>query len=94
MPKKNVNLIVITVLFLLCIPLIAMQFSDDINWDMTDFLIAALLLLVTGLIIELVVRKVSNTNYKLLVIAGIIILMILTFIEIGVGVFNTPLAGN
>lgn len=94
MPKKNVILIVTIILFLLCIPLISMQFSDDVQWDIIDFIIAASILLVTGFIIEFVIRKISNSNYRLFVILAILLLMILTFIEIGVGILDSPLSGN
>ena len=94
MPKKNVILIVTIILFLLCIPLIAMQFSDGVQWDIIDFIIAASILLVTGFIIEFVIRKISNSNYRLLIILVILLLMILTFIEIGVGIFDSPISGD
>lgn len=94
MPKKNVILIVTIILFLLCIPLISMQFSDDVQWDIIDFIIAASILLVTGFIIEFVIRKISNSNYRLFIILAILLLMILTFIEIGVGILDSPLSGN
>jgi len=94
MQKKNILLIFATVIFLLCIPFIAMQFTEEINWGVTDFIIAAFLLLVSGFVIELVIRKISNSNYRLFIILAILLLMILTFIEIGVGILDSPLSGN
>ena len=37
-----------TAALLLLLPLIAMQFTDDVNWDATDFAFAAALIVGTG----------------------------------------------
>jgi hypothetical protein len=43
---------------ILCVPLVAMQFSSDVNWTSLDFLVAGCLLLATGLAIDMVLRRV------------------------------------
>ena len=52
--NKRLFGIVISVAILLLIPLIAMQFSDQVNWKLADFVIAGVLLFGTGLICEFV----------------------------------------
>ena len=42
---------------ILLIPLIAMQFTDQVAWSLSDFLIAGALLLSTGLTFVLAARK-------------------------------------
>ena len=71
-----------------------MQFSDEINWKLGDFLVAGVLLLVTGLSCDFVLRKVKNRDNRIAICAVIIILLLLIWAELAVGVFGTPLAGS
>lgn len=79
---------------LLLLPLIAMQFTAEVNWNLTDFLVAGALLFGTGLLIELALRKLQGKKYKELVIIGIVLLAVLLFMEMAVGIFGSPIAGS
>ncbi|TDE30272.1 hypothetical protein E0I61_04575 [Flavobacterium ranwuense] len=91
--KRGIG-IVLTVVFLLLIPLIAMQFTKEVNWNLADFVVAGVLLLGTGLICELVMRKVKNTNHRIILCAAILAALLLIWIELAVGLFGTPFAGS
>jgi len=71
-----------------------MQITDEVNWTITDFIIAGSLLIGTGLLSEIVMRKIKNINYKVGLIVVILIILILTWIELAVGIFGTPFGGN
>lgn len=75
------------------VPFIAMQFTSEVNWELGDFVIAGVLLLVTGLMVELVLRKTSN-KYRFPVLAAIVLLFLLVWAELAVGIFGTPFAGS
>src|SRR3954454_8523454 len=96
MGSKNKRLISIgiTVALLLLIPFIAMQFTDEVNWTLSDFIIAAVLLLGTGLMCELVIRKVKRIKYRIAICAVILAALFLIWVELAVGIFGTPLAGS
>ncbi|KAA3621704.1 MAG: hypothetical protein DWP94_09915 [Flavobacterium sp.] len=94
MKKKSVIIISIVVILILFIPLIGMQFTENIRWGPMDFLVAAVLLFGTGLILEVIVRKVNKTYYRILIVTAIIVLFLLIWAELAVGVFNTPLGGS
>jgi hypothetical protein len=49
MQNKNIIRIVLATAFILLIPLLAMQFTDEVAWDLADFVIIGTLLLGTGL---------------------------------------------
>ncbi len=49
---------------LLLLPLVAMQFSDEVNWSMADFAFAAVLLFGSLGAYELAVRKTGDTAYR------------------------------
>ena len=82
------------VAFLLSIPLIAMQFTNEVHWDLFDFVIAGILLLGTGLAIEIVMQNVKNRNTKIGLVVSILVILFLVWAELAVGVFGTPFAGS
>jgi len=94
MQNKRLIFILLMILSLLLIPLIAMQFTDQVIWTAADFLIAGILLLGTGLISEIIMRKIKNKGYKVILIVAALIVLILIWIELAVGIFGTPFAGN
>lgn len=71
-----------------------MQFTDEVNWTITDFIIAGSLLVGTGLVCEIIMRKIKNMNYKWGLIVAVLLIVILIWIELAVGIFGTPFAGN
>lgn len=79
---------------ILLVPLFAMQFTEEVNWGVGDFAVAGVLLCSFGFLIEWTLRKMQGSKYKNLAIVGIILLLLLIWIELGVGIFGTPLAGN
>jgi len=92
--NKRLTGIVLTVALLLLIPLIAMQFTGEVNWSLFDFVAAAVLLLGTGLLCELVMRKVKKINYRIAICAALLAALLLVWLELAVGIFGTALAGH
>ena len=92
--SRKQTFIVISMMSLLLIPLIAMQFTEEVNWSLFDFFVAGLLLVGAGLLIEYVSRRVSGAIKRKLVIAGIVVLFVLVWAEMAVGIFGSPIAGN
>ncbi|MCB0461795.1 MAG: hypothetical protein R2816_06170 [Flavobacteriaceae bacterium] len=92
--NKRLFGIVISAAILLLIPLIAMQFSDEVDWKLADFIIAGVLLLGTGLICEFVMRKVKKKENRIALVVVIITVLLLIWAELAVGIFGTPLAGS
>ena len=93
--KRNSFLIILLIVgMLLLIPLIAMQFSSEVVWTTSDFIIMGILLLVTGLGIDLVLRKVSNSKNRLIISGIILAVFFMIWAELAVGVFGTPFAGS
>jgi len=81
-------------LLLLFIPHIAMQFTDEVKWNIGDFFIAGLMLFGIGFLIDLVTRKIEKKRYRIPIIIGIVMVFVLIWMELSVGIFNSPLAGN
>lgn len=75
------------ILMLLLIPLIAMQFTDAINWGFGDFVVATIILLEAALSVDYVVRKVKSRK-KIITLIGFVLLgLIFIWVELAVGIF-------
>lgn len=92
--NKRLIGIVLTVALILFIPFIAMLFTDEVNWNLFDFVVAGVLLLGTGLMCELVMRKVKKGDKRIVFCVAILATLILVWIELAVGIFGTPFAGS
>ena len=93
---KNTRLIIIlaSVTVILLIPFIAMQFTNEVDWSVSDFAIMGVLLYGTGLLCELVLRKVKSVQNRILICAALVVAFLLVWAELAVGIFGTPLAGS
>jgi len=96
MTIQNKRLIgmLLTVAFILLLPLIAMQFTDEVDWKLPDFVIMGVLLLGTGLMCELVLRKVKKIKYRVAICGLLLVALFLIWAELAVGIFGTPFAGS
>ena len=92
--NKRLAIILAAIPLLLLIPLIAMQFTSEVQWSLFDFVIMGVLLLGTGLAIEAVLRMVKNSLHRLVLTAAIILALLLIWAEMAVGIFGTPIAGS
>jgi hypothetical protein len=92
--NKRLFGILLAVGLLLLLPLVAMQFTSEVDWSASDFLIMGTLLLGTGLGCELVLRTVRKTEHRVLLVVGLLLLFLLIWAELAVGVFGTPFAGS
>ncbi len=93
MKIKRPAIITGTLAILLLMSAIAMQFTDEVNWDLFDFIVAGALLLGTGLAFKLVIRKVSRIKLRIALCAAILAILLLVWAELSVGIFGTPLGG-
>lgn len=92
--NKRLSAILLTIAFLLLIPFVAMQFTNEVNWSLPDFLIMGILLLGTGLTCELVMRKVKKTENRIAICGAVMVVLFLIWAELAVGIFGTPFAGS
>jgi hypothetical protein len=88
METKKVMRIVFATAFLLCVPLVAMQFTDDVKWGPFDFLAAGVLLAGTGFTYEFVASKGSNVAYRIAVGIALGAALLLVWINLAVGIIG------
>jgi len=94
MENKRLFTIQAVVGILLLIPLIAMQFTNEVDWDIFDFVIMGVLLSGTGFLCELVLRKVKGALNRIIICGAVLFVFFLIWAELAVGVFGTPFAGS
>ena len=81
-------------LALLIIPLLGVLFTNVVEWGVFDFLLMGSLLLVLGIAINLTLLNIKYFNKRIAIIFFIILIFLLIWVELAVGVFNTPFAGT
>lgn len=74
---------------ILLVPLIAMQFTDDVNWNLSDFVIMGILVFGFGSMFILIARKVDRDSRLLLGLA-ILAAFMYVWAELAVGIFFNP----
>lgn len=82
---------IITICILL-IPLVAMQFTEEVQWTAFDFVFMGTILFGTGLAYELVSRKANSRIYKIAVGIGVTTALFLVWINGAVGIIGTEKA--
>lgn len=92
--NKRLIGIILSVVLLLLIPLVTIQFTDEVNWNLFDFIVMGILLLSTGLLCELVLRKLKKPRHRIALCVALVIAFLLIWAELGVGIFGTPFSGN
>ncbi|MFC7358534.1 hypothetical protein ACFQO1_12605 [Jejudonia soesokkakensis] len=92
--NKRFFIILLIIMTLLLLPLIAGYFSKQINWSLSDYVIAGGLFIFAGGCIELILSRAIKPKHKYLGILIIITILLLVFIELAVGLFGTPFAGS
>jgi len=86
MPFKNILRVALVTGSILLIPLIAMQFTAEVNWTLSDFVIMGGLIFITGLLIDLAWRTLGK--YRALAVVGIVGLFLWLWVELAVGLFT------
>ena len=79
---------------ILLIPLIAMQLTNEVNWSVFDFIIMGAMLTITGLLGEVIFKKVKKYKHRVDLYLVVAIIFLLIWAELAVGIFGTPFAGS
>jgi hypothetical protein len=74
---------------ILLLPLFAMQVTDEVVWDLADFVFAGALVVGVGITYELAARKTGNTAYRSAVGVALAAAFILVWVNGAVGVIGT-----
>jgi hypothetical protein len=70
-------------------PLVAMQFTDEVNWDGTDFAVFGAMLAVAGGTYELAARMTENSAFRGATGVAVAAAFILIWMNLAVGIIGT-----
>ncbi|HEX8300981.1 hypothetical protein [Sphingomonas sp.] len=73
---------------LLLAPLVAMQFTSEMNWGVEDFAFAGIMIIGSGLILEAVVRMTANSAYRIAMAAALAGAFLLIWLNAAVGIIG------
>jgi hypothetical protein len=73
----------------LLIPLIAMQFSGEVNWSLSDFIVMGVMLSGTGLLYVLISRMSDRLAYRAAVGIAVVAGFLLIWINLAVGIIGS-----
>lgn len=76
------------VALVLLIPLIAMQFTSEVNWDFSDFAIMGAILFGLGFAYELITNRSVNTMYRTAFGVGLLGAFLLFWVNGAVGIIG------
>lgn len=68
--------------------------AEGVDWSASDYIVMGALLAALGLGIEAAVRLLANWRSRLVAIGAALLVFLLVWIELAVGVFETPFAGS
>ncbi|WP_313176106.1 hypothetical protein [Massilia sp.] len=84
---KALRRVVLGTAAILLAPLLAMQFTNEVNWSGGDFAAAAVLLLGAGTALALALRTWPGTRQRLLATALLGLAFLYLWAELAVGIF-------
>lgn len=74
---------------LLLLPLVAMQFTDEVDWDLADFAFAGVLVAGVGATYELAVRRTPSRTYRAAAAVALAAAFLLMWANAAVGVIGS-----
>lgn len=94
MQNKVFTWIALATLAVLSVPLIAMQFTNEVDWNASDFTVIGVLLFGAGSLFVLVARSTPR-KYRTLVGLAFLAAILIAWVHLAVGIVDTwPLAGS
>ena len=79
---------------LLALPSVAMLLGGDVNWDVFDYIIGAILLFGTAFALNFALDRITSPRNRVVAAGGIVLVLLLAWAELAVGLFGTPFAGS
>ena len=89
MKSKNILITGVVTLVLLSIPLIAMQFTDEVKWSVMDFILMGALIFGAAITFEWISSRGSSLIYRLAVGLSVLTLFLRAWADLAVGVIGS-----
>lgn len=87
-PFKRLLFWLASVVLILLVPLIAMQFMGEVKWDILDFIVMGTGLMSIGLVYELIIRRSPKRTYRIAFGLAIAAVFLLFWVNGAVGIIG------
>lgn len=88
MSRRSITVVFSVIIGILAVPFIAMQFTDEVNWDGADFVAAGLLLFCLSFLCLFIFERVSNKMLRVSLLVFAVLAFILIYMELAVDIFG------
>jgi hypothetical protein len=93
--SKSLGFVALVTALILSVPLIAMQFTTEVDWSIGDFIVMGLLIFGTGFAYVLVTRLISNLVFRIAIAFALCTTFFMIWANLAVGLIGSgPHAGN
>ncbi len=86
--KQTILRAIVVTGLLLFVPLIAMQFTDEVQWTPFDFLVMGGLLFITNILLGIIAEKVRSRRASVILSVFVFGVFLLIWAELAVGLFS------
>ena len=86
--KNNTLKILSGTIGLLFIPLVAMLFTNEVNWNIGDFAVMGAMLFGTGHLVTWSWQKLGTSRLRWIALGAIVLTFLLVWAELAVGLFG------
>lgn len=87
--RKSITRALLITAFLLLIPFVVMQFTDEVNWSAFDFVVAGVFFAIAAFSFELVARKPLKRVYYTALAVGLLGALLLFIVNGAVGIIGS-----
>jgi hypothetical protein len=93
--STSILIVALGTALILSVPLIAQQFTSEVNWSVADFLVMGVLIFSTGLSYVLITRYVTDIVYKAAIVMALGSTFLMIWANLAVGLIGSgPNLGN
>jgi hypothetical protein len=86
--------VVLGAALVMLLPLLAMQWTDEVVWTVSDFALMGTLLVGTGTAFVVGARMMRSTQQRIILGIALAVGLFLMWAELAVGIVGTPFAGS
>lgn len=84
--NKRLKYIVLSVVALLFAVFVVSSLTDEVNWQLPDYIIAGLLLFSIGAAYDAVTKRITSVRERLVVVGALTATLLLSWVQLAVGV--------
>lgn len=86
--QNNLKRVILGTAAILSVPLVAMLFTDEVQWGPSDFIVMGGLLMVAGTVYTLLAYSMKEPRHRIAVLCVTVLTVLYLWAELAVGIFT------